>query len=182
MNLVCSQRTSQNLGAGYNAPECTKPSAYTLKSDIYSFGVVMLELLTGRMPLDRCLHYILYFLLSMVVKQSVQYFHIWDTSKALLSSSSLSSVQSQNQSNVSFVGLPRSFMTSMRWRKWWTLPCGDFTLLNHSSDLLTSSPFVFRWVMNDWTVHVLLCMHISKSVLLLHLHLNSLYYLIKITL
>ncbi|XP_027344843.1 protein STRUBBELIG-RECEPTOR FAMILY 5-like [Abrus precatorius] len=46
------QRTSQNLGAGYNAPECTQPSAYTLKSDVYSFGVVMLELLTGRMPLD----------------------------------------------------------------------------------------------------------------------------------
>ncbi|KAJ7952087.1 putative Strubbelig receptor [Quillaja saponaria] len=46
------QRTSQNLGAGYNAPECTKPSAYSLKSDVYSFGVVMLELLTGRMPLD----------------------------------------------------------------------------------------------------------------------------------
>ncbi|KAK3009841.1 hypothetical protein RJ639_010481 [Escallonia herrerae] len=46
------QRTSQNLGTGYNAPECTKPSAYTLKSDVYSFGVVMLELLTGRMPFD----------------------------------------------------------------------------------------------------------------------------------
>ncbi len=47
------QRTSQNLGVGYNALECTKPSAYTLKSDVYSFRVVMLELLTGRMPLDR---------------------------------------------------------------------------------------------------------------------------------
>ncbi|KAG4145804.1 hypothetical protein ERO13_D05G116500v2 [Gossypium hirsutum] len=46
------QRTSQNLGMGYNAPECSRPSAYTLKSDVYSFGVVMLELLTGRMPLD----------------------------------------------------------------------------------------------------------------------------------
>ncbi|KAG8491020.1 hypothetical protein CXB51_014152 [Gossypium anomalum] len=45
-------RTSQNLGMGYNAPECAQPSAYTLKSDVYSFGVVMLELLTGRMPLD----------------------------------------------------------------------------------------------------------------------------------
>ncbi|KAJ4958667.1 hypothetical protein NE237_025778 [Protea cynaroides] len=46
------QRTSVNLGIGYNAPECTKPSAYTLKSDVYSFGVVMLELLTGRVPYD----------------------------------------------------------------------------------------------------------------------------------
>ncbi|GLT38207.1 hypothetical protein SLA2020_124710 [Shorea laevis] len=46
------ERTSQNLGVGYNAPECTDPSAYTQKSDVYSFGVVMLELLTGRMPLD----------------------------------------------------------------------------------------------------------------------------------
>ncbi|CAN6926203.1 unnamed protein product [Brassica oleracea] len=45
-------RTSQNLGVGYNAPECADPSAYTLKSDVYSFGVVMLELLTGRMPYD----------------------------------------------------------------------------------------------------------------------------------
>ncbi|GMY10869.1 protein STRUBBELIG-RECEPTOR FAMILY 5 isoform X2 [Fagus crenata] len=50
---IFHQRTSQNLGVGYNAPECTKPSAYTLKSDVYSFGVVMQELLTGRMPLDR---------------------------------------------------------------------------------------------------------------------------------
>ncbi|XP_010913801.1 protein STRUBBELIG-RECEPTOR FAMILY 5 isoform X2 [Elaeis guineensis] len=45
--------TSENLGPGYNAPECTKPSAYTMKSDVYSFGVVMLELLTGRKPFDR---------------------------------------------------------------------------------------------------------------------------------
>ncbi|XP_027933004.1 protein STRUBBELIG-RECEPTOR FAMILY 6-like [Vigna unguiculata] len=30
------QRTSQNLGTGYNAPECTKPSAFTQKSDVYT--------------------------------------------------------------------------------------------------------------------------------------------------
>ncbi|KAL4366449.1 hypothetical protein GQ457_05G025240 [Hibiscus cannabinus] len=46
------QHTSQNLGMGYNAPECIQPSAYTLRSDVYSFGVVMLEILTGRMPVD----------------------------------------------------------------------------------------------------------------------------------
>ncbi|TYK01151.1 protein STRUBBELIG-RECEPTOR FAMILY 5-like [Cucumis melo var. makuwa] len=44
---------SQNPGGGYEAPECsTKGSSYTLKSDIHSLGVVMLELLTGRMPYD----------------------------------------------------------------------------------------------------------------------------------
>ncbi|GMH03886.1 hypothetical protein Nepgr_005725 [Nepenthes gracilis] len=46
------QQAGQNLGAGYNPPECTKPSDHTFKSDVYSFGVVMLELLTGRMPFD----------------------------------------------------------------------------------------------------------------------------------
>ncbi|XP_059641250.1 protein STRUBBELIG-RECEPTOR FAMILY 5-like isoform X2 [Cornus florida] len=49
---IFHQSASQNLGNGYNAPECTEPSAFTLKSDVYSFGVVMLELLTGRMPFD----------------------------------------------------------------------------------------------------------------------------------
>lgn len=133
MRLICFQRTSQNLGAGYNAPECTKPSAYSLKSDVYSFGVVMLELLTGRMPLDRYWHSLYYFLYAI-------YSIIWYK----VNCSFVSLVQSQKQSNVWFVGLPHSFMTLMRWKKWSTLPCEDFTLLNHSSDLLTSLPFVFR--------------------------------------
>ncbi|XP_008781708.1 protein STRUBBELIG-RECEPTOR FAMILY 5-like [Phoenix dactylifera] len=49
---VFYEDTSENLGPGYNAPECTKPSACTMKSDVYSFGVVMLELLTGCKPFD----------------------------------------------------------------------------------------------------------------------------------
>ena len=52
-SVFLQQDTNDNLGPGYNAPECTKPSAYTIKSDVYSFGVVMLELLTGRKPYDR---------------------------------------------------------------------------------------------------------------------------------
>ncbi|XP_022145862.1 protein STRUBBELIG-RECEPTOR FAMILY 5-like [Momordica charantia] len=43
---------SANPGGGYDAPERLKGSSYTIKTDTYSLGVVMLELLTGRMPYD----------------------------------------------------------------------------------------------------------------------------------
>nr|XP_043635705.1 protein STRUBBELIG-RECEPTOR FAMILY 7-like isoform X2 [Erigeron canadensis] len=37
---------------GYSAPEVSMSGNYTIKSDIFSFGVTMLELLTGRKPFD----------------------------------------------------------------------------------------------------------------------------------
>ncbi|KAJ0230546.1 Serine/threonine-protein kinase CDG1 [Hirschfeldia incana] len=41
---------------GYCAPEYASTGKLTMKSDIYSFGVVMLELITGRKPIgDACL-------------------------------------------------------------------------------------------------------------------------------
>lgn len=38
---------------GYCAPEYAMSGKLTLKSDIYSFGIVMLEMISGRMALDR---------------------------------------------------------------------------------------------------------------------------------
>ncbi|KAL8108450.1 hypothetical protein AgCh_024780 [Apium graveolens] len=39
---------NHNAGSGYSAPEVAMSAQYTIKSDVYGFGVSMLELLSGR--------------------------------------------------------------------------------------------------------------------------------------
>lgn len=42
--------TTPNRVAGYRAPEVTDPRKVSQKADVYSFGVLLLELLTGKSP------------------------------------------------------------------------------------------------------------------------------------
>lgn len=44
---------------GYVAPELTEPGADAIKADIYSFGVILLVLLTGQKAFDRYVFFVL---------------------------------------------------------------------------------------------------------------------------
>ncbi|KAL8135836.1 hypothetical protein AgCh_010441 [Apium graveolens] len=44
---------NHNAGSGYSTPEVAMSAQYTIKNDVYSFGVSMLELLSGRKSFDR---------------------------------------------------------------------------------------------------------------------------------
>uniref|UniRef100_A0A803R510 Protein kinase domain-containing protein n=2 Tax=Cannabis sativa TaxID=3483 RepID=A0A803R510_CANSA len=48
-HLASSNSTPHRID-GYRAPEVTDPHKVTLKADVYSFGVLLLELLTGKPP------------------------------------------------------------------------------------------------------------------------------------
>ncbi|KAL8101286.1 hypothetical protein AgCh_033238 [Apium graveolens] len=43
---------NNNAGSGYSTPEVAMYAQYTIKRDVYSFGVSMLELLSGRKSFD----------------------------------------------------------------------------------------------------------------------------------
>lgn len=56
----------------YEAPEFNESGSYTDRSDVYSFVVVMLELLTGRKPYDRWHKF-----LNLYVRLVGRLFHIY---------------------------------------------------------------------------------------------------------
>ena len=50
VNVVCQLRTENPGSPAYAAPEASNPRLQSPKMDIFSFGVLILEMLTGRLP------------------------------------------------------------------------------------------------------------------------------------
>jgi len=101
---------------GYSAPEFESGS-YTQQSDVFSFGVVMLELLTGRKSYDRwsipfcnCIH----FCLLLQSSWSETIFKILDLTKATYMLLGHGLVQSSFWSDGQYL----NSMTLMPCRKW----------------------------------------------------------------
>ena len=54
VNLVRQLHTANPGSPAYTAPEASNPSLQSPKMDIYSFGALVLEMLTGRLPVPDC--------------------------------------------------------------------------------------------------------------------------------
>ncbi|KAL0441825.1 UNVERIFIED_CONTAM: putative inactive receptor kinase [Sesamum radiatum] len=52
LNQLVGPPSSPTRVTGYRAPEVTDPRKVSQKADVYSFGVLLLELLTGKAPLE----------------------------------------------------------------------------------------------------------------------------------
>ena len=50
VNVVCQLHTQNPGSPAYSAPEASKPHLQSPKMDIYSFGALVLEMLTGQLP------------------------------------------------------------------------------------------------------------------------------------
>ena len=53
---LATPNDTSNRVAGYRAPEITDPRKISQKADVYSFGVFLLELLTGKAPTNTLLN------------------------------------------------------------------------------------------------------------------------------
>ncbi|KAK7840964.1 putative serine/threonine-protein kinase [Quercus suber] len=63
----------QGIAKGYVAPECDSIDEFPEKTDVYSFGILVMEIISGWTPLDcrQCEPHLIEWLKSMVVNQKI---------------------------------------------------------------------------------------------------------------